>query len=166
MSIMLACTWRPRAEGHRWQALHPRLAHLYDRLVIVVPTDADAEQVGPLRTALGLDVSVAPQPARQRYAALRRAAEGRADHIHCADGDRLLHWAETRFDDLAEAVSAIRQSDCLILGRSEWALGNHPRTLLETEAIINAVGSHFPGLTACGSPFASFRRPSRRRSVR
>jgi hypothetical protein len=165
VSIALACTWRPRNEGHRWQALHPRLAQLYDRLVIVVPTDADAEHLHQLRTSLDIDVSVAPQPARQRYAALRRAAEGGTDHIHCADGDRLLHWAETRFNELTETVFAIRESDCLILGRSAWAVGTHPRTLRETEAIINAVASHLLGLTACGSPFASFRRPSRR-SVR
>jgi hypothetical protein len=146
MSIALACTWRPRDEGRRWQALYPRLAQLYDRLAIVVPTDADAAQVPRLRTSLDIDISVAPQPARQRYAALSRAVEGGTDYIHCADGDRLLHWAETRFDELTETVSAIRRSDCLILGRSAWAFGTHPRTLRETEAIINAVGSHLLGL--------------------
>lgn len=105
MGVTLACTWRPRAEGARWRALYPQLTRLYDQIVIVVPTDADGDQVQALQTALGSDVSVAPRPSCQRYEALRRAVESGTAPIHCADGDRLLHWAETRFDELKETVS-------------------------------------------------------------
>lgn len=91
---------------------------------------------------LDIELHVASRPACQRYEALEHASQGGADCMHCADGDRLLHWAETRFEELEVAVAAIRQSECLIFGRNDRALATHPRTLRETEAIINAVGSY------------------------
>jgi hypothetical protein len=142
VSVALACTWRPRAEGRRWQQLGAQLGRLYQRVIVVVPTDADHEQVQSLPATLDIELHVASRPSCQRYEALQHAWRSGAGYIHCADGDRLLHWAETRFDELGAAVAAVQQSDCLIFGRSDRALATHPRTLRETEAIINAVGSY------------------------
>lgn len=142
MMVVLAATWRPRGEGSRWQEVWPRLEQLYDRILIVVPHDADREQVRRLQAHPGAQVDVAPRPFCQRHEVLRLASESGAPHVHYADGDRLLHWAATRYEELRAAVAAVRQSECLILGRSARALATHPRTLRETEAIINAVGAY------------------------
>lgn len=142
MAVTLACTWRPRAEEQRWQQLRPRLGRLYERIIVVVPTNANLSQAESVLTTLDIDLHVASRPSCQRYEALHHAWQSGADHIHCADGDRLLRWAETRFDELGAAVAAVQQSECLILGRSNQALATHPRALRETEAIINAVGSY------------------------
>lgn len=142
MSVALACTWRPRAEGMRWQRLGSQLGRLYQGIIVVVPTDADLEQVQALPATLDIEMHGASRPSCQRYEALQHAWRSGADSIHCVDGDRLLHWAETRFNELCAAVATVQQSECLILGRSERALATHPRVLRETEAIVNAVGSH------------------------
>ena len=142
MGVALTCTWRPRAEGARWRELRPRLGRLYERIIVVVPTDADLAQVQSLAAMFDIDMQVSSQPSYQRYEALQRAWQSGADHIHCADGDRLLHWAETLFEELAAMVAAVQQCECLIVGRSERALATHPRALRETESIINAVGSY------------------------
>lgn len=161
MGVALACTWRPRAEGERWRALRPGLLRLYDHIGIVVPTDADLEQTRHLADETGFEISATPRPFCQRYEALRGAVACAASHIHCVDGDRLLHWAETRFEELAATVAAVQQSDCVILGRSEQALGTHPRTLRETEAIINAVGSFLLGQPVdLGGGSRGFSRPA------
>jgi len=142
MGVALACTWRPRAEGQRWRQLRQHLGQLYERIIVVVPTDCDLAPTESLLSALDIQLYVASRPSRQRYEALEHAWQSGAGSIHCVDGDRLLHWAETRFDELGAAVAAVRQSECLILGRTDQALATHPRALRETEAIFNAVGSY------------------------
>ena len=167
MGVALACTWRPRGEARRWRDLRPHLERLYARIVIVVPHDADRDQARALERWLGVGAAVAPRPFVQRHEALRLAIETAAGHVHYADGDRLLHWAGTRLSDLREAVAAVQRSDCLILGRSEQALGTHPRALRATEAIINAVGSYLLGQRVdLGGGSRGFSRPAAQAVVR
>jgi hypothetical protein len=143
--VVLAATWRPRGEGGRWREVWPRLEALYERILIVAPHDADLEQVRHLQAHPGAQVAVAPRPSCQRHEVLRLASASGATHVHCADGDRLLHWAAARPGELRAAVAAVGRSECLILGRSARALATHPRALRETEALINAVGAYLLG---------------------
>ena len=72
-----------------------------------------------------------------RRRALALGLRGDAPYLHLCDWDRVLHWAEYYADELQEVVGAIPAYDCLILGRTPRAFGNHPRVQRDTEAAIN-----------------------------
>jgi SAM-dependent methyltransferase len=82
---------------------------------------------------------------RGRYAALKKAVETSADHIHYADMDRLLRWVETRPEEWKHTIEQIKKADCLIMGRTEAASNTHPQALIQTEKISNKIVSHFLG---------------------
>ena len=157
MGIVLACAWRPRGELTRWRRARPALDSTYSQIVVAVPPDSDPAQVGAMAEATGGRVLVAPRPYWARHTALQEALaflaqdetarNGGAEHIHYADGDRLLHWVETRPGEWQAAVGAIQEVDCLVLGRTDHAFRSHPENMQQTESIINAVGSHLLGMT-------------------
>ncbi|HEY3186033.1 MAG TPA: hypothetical protein VGJ70_01070 [Solirubrobacteraceae bacterium] len=146
MGVTLACAWRPRGELGRWLRLRSRLDELYERVIVAVPFDADAAQTAEAARAIGYPLRVAPARFRTRYTVLEMAFEAAGGSVHYADGDRLLHWAETAPDELARVVPAIGEADVLIIGRSPAALATHPRALQDTEAIVNALASHLLGM--------------------
>jgi hypothetical protein len=146
MNLVLASTWQPRGELPRFQRLLPLLEQVYSGLVIALPpqielallaeVEASSQRVHPVRT---------PDWAWGRYLALKEALELPGTHVQYADLDRLLRWAETRPDEWRRVAEAIERFDCLVIGRTQAAYRTHPRALLQTEAISNAVISFLLG---------------------
>ena len=77
--------------------------------------------------------------------ALHQALQTPVTHIHYADMDRLLRWAETRPAEWRNAVTRIEAGDYLIMGRSAPAYATHPQALVSTEAISNRLISQLVG---------------------
>jgi hypothetical protein len=63
------------------------------------------------------------------------------------DFDRLIHWAINYPDELIQIVSNPIGVDYLHIGRSLRAFNTHPPTQLDTERIINEIGSKILGFT-------------------
>lgn len=141
----LACAWRPRGERSLWQAAWPQLRAVYGGVIIALPSDADTEQAKPLAAMPDALICRATRPFWARHEALGRAVEAGAACVHYADGDRLLHWIETRPEEWRSVVAEITQTDCLIIGRNKWAFSTHPQAMQQTETIINDVASHLLG---------------------
>lgn len=147
MSIALALTWVPRGETGRFVRLYPQIAELYDQIVIAAAPNTKPEDTDPV-TALGhVRLLHRDEWASGRHLALRMALETGADYIHYCDADRLIRWIELYPDELRATVAAIQTTDCLVIGRSEYAFGTHPRALQDTERLCNAVFSHLLGQT-------------------
>lgn len=140
MGVTLACTWRPRGELPRFQRLHPQLAQMYESITIATPPGSDRAAVHQMGEEPGITV-VTSSIAGARYLALQTALATPASHIYLADLDRLVRWAETRPEEWRRVVEAVQQADCLIVGRTEYAMQTHPQALRQTEQLINAVFS-------------------------
>lgn len=165
MLITLAATWQPRGETARFVQLRPQLEQVYQHGVIAVPAQPDGtapDQVRALVAGSAWQVVDAPRPAGSRYRALQHALHAAtAGHIHYADMDRLLRWVETRPAEWRQTVTALTQSDCLIIGRTERAWQTHPQALQQTEQVINTVFSHLFGQSVdLGGGSRGFSRPS------
>ncbi len=143
-SITLASTWDPRGELSRLQRLLPRLEQVYAQRVIVLKPGVEAALAESLVQA-GCRVYTPPEWSGGRLMALTQALETDATHIHYADMDRLLRWAETRPQEWQDALQALTQTDYLLMGRTAQAYATHPRALLDTERISNRVISHLIG---------------------
>ncbi len=76
---------------------------------------------------------------RPRRAAVALGLHHPAEHLLFCDFDRVLHWAETYPEELAEVVTALPQADCTVLGRTARAYDTHPQVQRDTEALINHV---------------------------
>lgn len=146
MTLSLASAWRPRGELPRCKKHLALLNEAYAQIAISLPPDVDREIVRALE-ALGVCTSVTQDWSHGRHAALQKALESSADFVHYVDFDRLLHWVETRPSEWGGVVAKIPTTDCLIVGRTERAYQTHPQTLVQTEAISNAVVSHLLGRT-------------------
>lgn len=146
MTISLASAWHPRGELARFQKLLPHLNQVYHSIAISFPPDANKEILRALESQ-NIGIAVTRDWSHGRHAALEQALETNADFIHYADFDRLLHWVETRPAEWRDIVTKSQLTDCLIVGRTERAYQTHPRALVETEAMSNAVASHFLGRT-------------------
>ncbi len=146
MTLSLASAWRPRGELKRFLNHLKQLNQVYSSIAISLPPDADGEIARELQLQ-NICVVVTRDWSHGRHAALQKASETNAEHIHYCDFDRLLHWVETRPDEWREAVAKIPATDCLIVGRTERAYRTHPLALVQTEAISNAVASHLLGRT-------------------
>lgn len=144
MTIVLASAWHPRGELARFQKLLPPLKHVYASVAISLPPDTERVYVQTLERD-SVNVAVTRDWSHGRHAALAKALESNAGFIHYCDFDRLLHWVETRPEEWREIVAKSQTTDCLIVGRTERAYQTHPRALVETEAISNAVASQFLG---------------------
>ncbi len=144
MTISLASAWRPRGELPRFIKHLPQLREAYVGIAVSLPPDADREIVRALE-ALGVCISVTQDWSHGRHAALQKGLESPSDFIHYCDFDRLLHWVGTLPNEWREIVARIPTTECLIVGRTERAYRTHPQALLQTEAISNAVVSHFLG---------------------
>src|SRR5512136_516912 len=112
MSIALAATWNPRGELERFEQLLPMLEEVYAQLVISFPPVADEQVVQLFREGrfsgraniTMIQNLIWPQ---SRYMAVKTALQKAASHIHYADMDRLLRWAETRPEEWRTAVARI-----------------------------------------------------------
>ena len=145
MGLTFAGTWNPRGEQERLQRLYPQLKQIYDVLIVSVPKTIAQEDRMLLQNQLGITVVETPRPGWGRYLSLAAALETGAEHIHYCDVDRLLHWVETRAAEWRSTIQRIRQTDHLIIGRTEQAFHSHPQALVQTERIINAVASSHLG---------------------
>ena len=141
MSVVLAATWDPRGELARLERLMPLMRALYVALVVVVPDRADEATTAHL-SALGVDSLLRAKPwLAGRYLALEAAATFDATHVHYADLDRLIRWAETRPDELRATLAQLQTVDALIVGRTPQAMATHPQALQHTEQTLNTVFS-------------------------
>jgi hypothetical protein len=153
--ISLASAFHPRGEIPRLEKFLPPLRDAYARICVSVPPTASADDVRALRD-LNIAVVVTRDWSHGRHAALELALANRVlsgteqsaveskdiSHIHYADLDRLLRWVETCPDEWRAIVARAQTCDCLIVGRTARAYATHPRSLIETEAISNLVGSY------------------------
>ncbi|NWF68541.1 MAG: hypothetical protein HXY40_05600 [Chloroflexi bacterium] len=144
--IVLSSTWLPRGELPRFERLHVRLAGLYAHMILVVPIDTEDAIVDTVYKFA--DVSVirygAPNDAG-RHCALQMALETGLPHIHYCDFDRLLRWVELYEDELRQTVEALRAAEALMIGRTPYAFGTHPKCMQHSEALVNDVFSHLLG---------------------
>lgn len=142
--IILACTWQPRGEINRLRRLLPQINELYDGFVLAVSTKGLAEVEDALSTLTISYTTYADYSGR--YAVLNKAQQGfEFDFLHYADFDRLLHWLETRPQELQETITHIQQADCTIIGRTESAFATHPQSMIQTEKLFNDVFSQYLG---------------------
>lgn len=153
MTIALASAWHPRGELARFQKLLPQLNQVYASIAISLPPETEREYVQTLERE-NIKVAITRDWSHGRHAALTKALDSgqgvqpsplAPTHIHYCDFDRLLHWVETRPDELGDIITKSQTTDCLIVGRAERAYETHPRALVQTEAISNAVVSQFLG---------------------
>lgn len=141
MALTLGSTWHPRGENNRLVRLWPLLTEIYGRLVFCLHPQTDPLEVERLKQAFGPRACFAIMGnwAAGRYEALRLAALAGDDPIHYADLDRLLRWVETDPDEWRQTVELIKESDCLVIGRTPAAYQTHPQALVMTERISNKV---------------------------
>ncbi|MBI5301888.1 MAG: hypothetical protein HY868_07110 [Chloroflexi bacterium] len=151
MTISLASAFHPRGEIPRLEKLLPLLCDAYSSIAVSVPPQAHADDVRALEQ-LGIAVVVTRDWSHGRHAALKRAMESDATHIHYNDLDRLLRWVETRPEEWRDTTARVQQCDCLVVGRTECAYATHPRALVETEAISNLVVSSLLANCHCAPP--------------
>lgn len=145
MTIALATTFHPRGETGRLERMYPQLQALYDHIIVSLPPVAEPEDVEQVKALPGVVAFVNDEWPKGRYMAIKAAAETGADYVQYADMDRLLHWFETRPDELRQTVDCIRQSEYLVIGRTDAAWATHPQAMIQTEAIINRVFSTLLG---------------------
>lgn len=145
MSIVLAATWDPRGELARLERLMPWLRDAYSAFVVILPpwaTDATVQRL----SALGVDtVQRVDHWPSGRYHALEAAVAFDAAHLHYADLDRLIRWAETRPDELRATLATLATVDALMIGRTDAAQATHPLALRQTERTVNDVFSRLLG---------------------
>jgi hypothetical protein len=145
MSITLAATWNPRGETLRFRKLYPFLSELYDHMYVVMPPNTHAGMVLSFRIYDKLSVVTVDDWAAGRYIALERAVNYKQQPIHYVDLDRLVRWAEKQPKELKETLAQIKQSECLVIGRTNMAYKTHPQALIQTEAMSNRMFSHILG---------------------
>ncbi len=149
MSVILAATWNPRGEAKRLRKLYPQLKHLYPHMIIIMPPSTHMGLVLSLRHFEKLTLFVTDNWRDGRRESLAQALKiipsTSASHIMYADVDRLLRWAETRYEELRQTIKRVQMYDCLVIGRTERAYQTHPQALIQTEAMSNRIFSHLLG---------------------
>jgi hypothetical protein len=146
LGVTLAATYDPRGEINRLRRFYPLMQAVYSDIIIVLPPYAPPEDVEAVRALDGADVMVVEDWTYGRYRALEKSLEKRADAIHYVDMDRLLRWVELREAEWRMIVEAVRRSDCLVIGRTEYAWETHPQALRQTEKIPNGLFSRLLGM--------------------
>ncbi len=140
--VTLTTTWQPRGETLRLRRLFPFLARLYHRIVVVMPPNTHAGMVLSFRVYEKMSVVVADEWAGGRYVALQKGVDAETPYIHYADMDRLIRWGETYPRELMFTLDKIRNTGCLVIGRTDGAYATHPQALVHTEALSNRMFSH------------------------
>ncbi|MGB1288534.1 MAG: hypothetical protein ACPG7F_18510 [Aggregatilineales bacterium] len=143
--VVLVISWFPRGEMMRLERHLPQLRNIYERIIISMPPHATYKD---LTYFAALDEVIAFKNkirAEGRFRGLEKALATSADFIHYTDGDRLIRWIETRPDELQQTVLDLQNYECSVIGRSAYALNTHPKTLTDTEKIINMVFSQYIG---------------------
>ena len=143
MTVILAGTWQPRGELNRLKRLYDQICDLYDEFVLAVSVKGLDEVESSLSELNIPYVTYADYSGR--YTVLQKATEFSFDYLHYADFDRLLHWLETRPDELRDAITHIQKADCTVIGRTEEAFGTHPQSMIQTEKLFNDVFSNYLG---------------------
>ena len=76
---------------------------------------------------------------KKRRDALALALSLETSHVLYVDFDRLLHWLEIYPEELSQTLNTIPKSDVTIIGRTPRAFASHPRTMRETEEMVNHI---------------------------
>lgn len=145
--LVLTATLHDPGDAQLAQALRvlPLLRRLYGSVVILASPSTGPHSLQSLRAAgCVVEQRAEGQGTLEtlglvRAAALERALQAEATHLHFCDWDRIIHWAEAWPEELEEVVAAIPDYDFLILGRTSRAWASHPRVQRDTEAMINHV---------------------------
>ncbi len=150
MSVSLATTWYPRGELTRFDRFLPVLEEHYAHIVIsFIPSDDPSIQelftCGSYSANPRIIFHLNDARRNGRFLALSSALGTRADYIHYVDLDRLLHWVETRPQEWRQMVDLVQEHDCVIFGRTDWAVSTHPQALVTTELTSNRVVSNVLG---------------------
>lgn len=147
MNITLATTFHPRGEISRLQRLYVQLQAIYSAIIISLPPTTSPEDLRLISALPDVQTVINEDWSHGRHNALKKSLETDAQHIHYADMDRLLRWVETRPGEWQQTVVRVQQTDCLVIGRTEYAWNTHPRSMQSTEAISNGLVSHWLGKT-------------------
>ncbi len=142
---LLALTWRPLDHDlERFQQLYPMLMELYAGVSIATPP-GDTENLERFATQHeNMKLHISPQgQENRRYQTLRQALEfHEAQYIHACDGDHAVSRIASHLEDWRESLVAMRDVDCLIIGRSPQVFESYPPALKETERLINLTASY------------------------
>lgn len=146
MSVFLACPWQPRGELARFRRYLPRLHEIYGvgNIVLSLKSGESDPEITTYLDEMGISYQWFDQWSG-RHTVLKLAVDQGADHIHYVDMDRLVRWVELYPDDLRQMVEKLQTVDCLFIGRTPEAYATHPRTLVDTERLVNTVFSHHFG---------------------
>ncbi len=147
MDTVLALTWRiTPGDFARFEALYPLLRDLYAGISIYAPPGCDPALVAAVAGYDRVKLSVSGQRVdNRRWRAIQQALDFDAAYVHLCDGDHALVRMMRDLDDWRQTLAALRQTDCLIVGRSPEVLASYPAALRETERMINLVGSYLLG---------------------
>ncbi len=145
MGVVLAGMWKSPGNVGCLRSLLPRLQEAYGGIALALPSEADPEEMLSLQDLLGLTIIVPLDWAHRRHAALQKALELPGSHIHLISMEQLLPWMERFPEEWSRVLEAIRQSDCLIIGRSKQAWATYPLAIQETERSVNNIFSALLG---------------------
>lgn len=137
--------WHPRGETARLRRLYPVFSQWYSNIVVTLPPDSDAEALDLLQSLPNVRIEISAGWESGRFTALNLALRMGAEYVHYVDGDRLIRWCELHPDELRQTIAAVETNDYFVIGRTPAAMATHPQSLQQTEAITNAVFSHFVG---------------------
>lgn len=142
--VCAALAWNPRGEHERLRRFYPQLQAIYSSIAVSVPPDADADAVEVLKALPGV-IWTDEHWVSGRHTVMQAALATDSDFIHYVDGDRLVRWVETRPDELVQTVARMRESDCLVIGRTAHAFATHPLAQQQPEKLSNDVFSQVLG---------------------
>lgn len=74
-------------------------------------------------------------------AALEYVENEKTQKLFCIDFDRFLHWIDKYPDELKQTLNRAKGFEFVHIGRTPRAFETHPETQIDTESIINQVGT-------------------------
>lgn len=120
----------------------PVLKRMYADIVVVAARDVHRDIIrGFVKHNCIVKVQEKNGIAEARRQAVRDGFVNGCRHIHFCEIDRVLHWVNRYPEELRNVMRQIPNYDFLIIGRTQRALGTHPRTQTETERLVNTVCS-------------------------
>lgn len=144
MGIVLSSTWQ-LGEAERFYRVLPRLREAYSGIVLVLPPEADPEEVLRLQERTGCALTIPMDGSHGRHAALQKTLELSGSHFHHIALEVLLPWVEGFPAEWQKVLEEIPRSDCLIIGRSKRAWATYPLSIQETERSVNNIFSSLLG---------------------
>lgn len=114
----------------------PEVERVYEGMAVVATSDTSPVVVDYLRRS-DWEFSVMPRKAGlARREALRLAMDAGADLIHVVDLFQLLHWLESRPEELRSILDADMRWPLTVIGRSEAVIEDSPGPLREAHRLV------------------------------